>query len=257
MKLVDTHTHIFAQEFDEDRALVVERAINAGVEYLILPNIDVQTIDSLLVLCDEYPTLCKPALGLHPTSVEDDFEHTLSIIKEVIKANKNCVAIGEIGIDLYWDKTRLKQQQAAFKVQLQWALDMNLPVIIHQRDSFDEILFTLNEFGSVLPKGIFHCFGGTLQQAQAVIDKGFLLGIGGVITFKNSKLKEVLLHIPIQKIVIETDAPYLTPAPFRGKRNEPSYLPYIVDILADIYKLTTDEVAAITTQNAIDIFNLQ
>ncbi len=257
MRLVDTHTHIFAEEFDDDRDLVIQRAIQTGAEFLILPNIDIQSIDSLLDVCQSYPDLCKAAIGLHPTSVTENYTTQLDEIYKAICLNTNCVAIGEIGIDLYWDKTLLQQQKEVFKTQIEWALELNKPIIIHQRDSFDEILLTLNQFGNQLPRGVFHCFGGTLLQAEAVLEKGFLLGIGGVLTFKNSKLAEVLNHIPLEKIVLETDAPYLAPAPYRGKRNEPSYLPYIVDKLADIYKISTSEVAAITTQNAIDLFKLK
>jgi TatD DNase family protein len=257
MRLIDTHAHIFAEEFDLDKSVVIDRAINAGAEYLILPNIDAESISPLLALCSQYPKICKPALGLHPTSVDENYEATLSTIYQSIRNNTNCIAIGEIGVDLYWDKTHVAEQCKAFKTQIEWALELDLPIIIHQRDSFDEILMVLNQFGSKLPRGVFHCFGGTLEQAQTILDKGFYLGIGGVVTFKKSTLPEVLAQIPIQKLVIETDAPYLSPTPFRGKRNEPAYLPYIVDTLADIYKLTTDEVASITTQNAINLFKLQ
>jgi TatD DNase family protein len=255
--MIDTHSHIFSEEFLEEIPLVIERAISVGMQNVIMPNIDADSLQSLLSVCQQYPDFCKPALGLHPTSVDANYKAQLETILQTLNETPNCVAIGEIGLDLYWDKTFIAEQQDAFAIQLQWALDRNLPVIIHQRDAFDEIIAVLDNFGKTLPRGIFHSFGGTMKQAEIILSKGFLLGIGGIVTFKKSTLPDVLKDIPLQKIVVETDAPYLSPVPFRGKRNEPAYIVHTINKLSQIYEITAEEVGEITTRNTMDIFNLR
>lgn len=255
--MIDTHSHIFAEEFQDDISLVIGRAISAGVQKVIMPNIDTESIQPLLALNSQYPDFCKPALGLHPTSVDAAYKAHLETILQVLNNTPDCVAIGEIGFDLYWDKTFKTEQQDALAFQLQWALDRNLPVIIHQRDAFDETIEVLDHFGNTLPRGVFHSFGGTLEQAEIILSKGFLLGIGGVVTFKKSTLPDVLPNISLQNIVTETDAPYLSPVPFRGKRNEPAFIIHTVNKLSQIYELTAGEVDEITTRNALDLFSLR
>ena len=260
--LTDTHTHLYLPDFDGIREEVMKRAFEAGVERMFLPNIDPASIDPLIALCRKYPENCFPMLGLHPCSVKADFREDLEKMERAIE-QYGCLAIGEIGIDLYWDKSLLKQQEEAFRIQVRWAVSRDLPIVIHSRESFDEIFRVLEGEKTLLTekmaprlRGIFHCFTGTYEEACRAIDLGFYLGIGGVVTFKKSSLPEVLPKIGLDRIVLETDSPYLAPAPFRGKRNESSYLVHIAAKLAGIYGLSMQDVAAKTTANSRLIFGV-
>lgn len=255
MNLIDTHTHIYAEEFDHDRDEAIQRAIDLGVTKLLLPNIDLESIEPMHKVCDQYPENCFPMMGLHPTSVKQDYQKVLAKIKTELD-NRKYIAIGEIGIDLYWDKTCAKEQRLALLEQFQWAIDYKLPVVIHSRESLPEIIETIREFNHPDLRGVFHCFPGTQQQAEEVINAGFFLGIGGVVTFKNSGLDKEIEGIDLKNIIIETDSPYLTPTPYRGKRNESAYVNLIAQKLADIYNVSTEEVARITTENASKLFQI-
>lgn len=256
--MIDTHTHIYCEEFEEDRDEVVKRALNAGVEKLLLPNIDNDSIHRMLSLCAAYPDTCFPMIGLHPTDVPDNADATLSGMKQLLENPKHpFIAIGEVGIDLYWDTSRKEEQIKAFEQQIAWSIEYALPLIIHSRSSHREIIETLLPYKDKLPGGIFHCFGGTAEEASELLTTfpNFVLGIGGVVTFKKSTLPEVLkTTVPLNKIVLETDAPYLAPTPHRGKRNEPAYLTLVVQKLAEIYNVSTEEVVLRTTENAKRIF---
>ncbi len=253
--IVDTHTHIFVSEFDADRDKVIERAQFEGVEKFVLPNIDSASIPALKKIVADYPDDMLPLMGLHPTSVKDNYLEELAIVKQELN-NFKYYGVGEIGIDLYWDKTYLKQQQDAFQTQLQWAKEMKLPVSIHIRDAFDEVFEIVEQEKSPDLTGIFHCFTGSLEQAIKAIDLNFYLGIGGVVTFKNGKIDKFLNQIPPQHIVMETDAPWLSPTPHRGKRNEPAYIKLVLEKLASIYGMKTHELECILYHNAMDIFDL-
>jgi len=254
MQLTDTHTHLFASEFDADRPEMISRAIEKGVTRLFLPNIDAESIEPMLSLSKNFPGNCFPMMGLHPCSVFDDYESQLAIVREWLGKEK-FYAIGEVGIDLYHDVTFAEQQKKAFRKQIEWAKEFNLPVVIHCRNSFNEVMEIVTEMKDSKLKGIFHCFSGSLEDAQRVLALGdFYMGIGGSVTYKNSTLPQVLANVPLQYIVLETDSPYLTPAPFRGKRNESSYLYYVAEKLSGIYNLPIEEIAEITTQNSIKVF---
>ena len=252
--IVDTHTHIFVSEFDTDRDKVIERAQFEGVEKFVLPNIDSASIPALKKTVAAYPDDMLPIMGLHPTSVKDDYLEELAKIKQEFSRFKY-YGVGEIGIDLYWDKTYLKQQQDAFQTQLQWAIEMKLPVSIHIRNAFDEVFEIVEQEKSPDLTGIFHCFTGSLEQAQKAVDLNFYLGIGGVVTFKNGKIDKFINQIPPQHIVMETDAPWLSPTPYRGKRNEPAYIKLVLEKLASIYEMKTHELECILYHNALDIFD--
>ena len=251
--LIDTHAHLYASQFDEDREAMLDRALTAGVERFYLPNIDSGSIASMLALEARHPDRCFAMMGLHPCSVKENFEDELAMVKEWLFKRHFC-AVGEIGIDLYWDKTTLPQQIIAFRRQIHWAIELDLPIIIHARESTEEILQVLQEEQHERLRGIFHCFGGSLEQAERIIGMGFLLGIGGVLTFKKSGLDQTLLHIDLKHMVLETDAPYLAPVPYRGKRNESSYVRLVAEKLAGIKNAAFTEVAAITTANAKRLF---
>ncbi len=251
--IIDTHTHLFVKDFDIDRAAVIKRAMDEGVEKFVLPNIDSSSIKSLKNTVDEYPDEMLPLMGLHPTSVKDNFKEELALIKNTLDTGKY-FGVGEIGIDLYWDKSFLKQQQDAFQTQLQWAKEKKLPVSIHIRDAFNEVFEIVEQEKSPDLKGVFHCFTGTLAQATHAIDLGFHLGIGGVVTFKNGKIDKILPEVPIENIVVETDAPWLAPTPFRGNRNEPAYLRLIIKKLADIYQMNEEELECMIYHNSMDLF---
>tara|TARA_B100000809_G_C15126208_1_gene526335 strand:+ start:570 stop:1337 length:768 start_codon:yes stop_codon:yes gene_type:complete len=253
MIITDTHTHLYSEQFDEDRKEVVQRAIESGVTRFFIPAIDSEYTQSMLDLESEFPENIFLMMGLHPTHVKENVEEELSLIKEWINKRK-FYAIGEIGIDLYWDKTYLKEQQHAFRTQIQWAKERKMPINIHCRNAFDEVFEILEEEKGKDLFGIFHCFTGNLEQAKQAVSCGMKLGIGGVVTFKNGKIDKFLNEIPLSEIVLETDAPYLAPTPFRGKRNESSYLVNVIEKLVDIYNVTPEEVAMVTTQNAKDIF---
>jgi TatD DNase family protein len=256
MILIDTHAHLYAEEFENDIETVIQNAKHAGVRNILCPNIDSGFIPVLEQLCTNYPGYCLPMMGLHPTSVKENYKDELEIIrKKLFDSPANTYqAVGEIGIDLYWDKTFFPQQVEAFSLQLEWAQTLNLPVAIHSRDSFDEIMEVLKNFDQL--KGVFHCFSGNVTQAGQVVNKGFLLGIGGVVTFKNSGLDKVIQAVDLSNIVLETDAPYLAPVPFRGKRNESAYLTLITQRIAQIKDVSFEEVCQITSANAIKLFNL-
>jgi TatD DNase family protein len=255
MRLIDTHSHIYLGDFDKDIDEVISRAVSAGVDTIFLPNIDSESIERVHTLTNRFPLQCIPLMGLHPTSVKADYDEELNKIFTQFDRFKY-KGIGEIGIDLYWDKSFLEQQVIVFEKQLHYALEHSLPVVIHARDSFNEIFKCLSKPEFLGVKGIFHAFTGSLELAQWIVDRGFLLGIGGVVTFKNAKLPEVIKVVGLDHIVLETDAPYLTPAPFRGSRNESSYIRIIAGKIAEIKQTSVDEVARITTRNALQIFGL-
>lgn len=256
MTFIDTHNHIYLPEFDEDRSSVIEEAIKAGVTKFLLPNVDSSTIGAMLQLSESYPENCFPMMGLHPTSVKENVEEELAIVEKLLK-KQTFIAIGEIGIDLYWDKTFVQEQEEAFKFQVALAKKYNLPIVIHSRDSFDELFNLLDKIHTPELNGVFHCFTGTEKQAQKIVNEyGFKLGIGGVLSFKNSGLADQIKNIGLEHIILETDAPYLAPVPYRGKRNQPVYIPLIAQKLAEVKGVSVDEIAEITTQNAKKLFNL-
>jgi TatD DNase family protein len=256
MIFIDTHTHLFSPSFNEDRTDAVQRAINAGVDKLLLPNIDVDSISSMYDLCNQFPNNCFPMMGLHPGSVDEHWERNLEVIKEHLFTRNN-LAVGEIGMDLYWDKTFQDAQAQAFRQQISWAKELKLPIIIHAREAFEEIFDIVDELNDDSLRGIFHCFTGTLEQAQKIQEYGgVMLGLGGVLTYKKSGLDEVVKDIPLDMIVLETDSPYLPPTPHRGKRNESAYLIHIAEKLAEIKQMKLTEVADLTTANARRMFNL-
>jgi TatD DNase family protein len=255
MIITDTHTHLYSKQFDEDRERMMLRALDNGVSRFFIPAIDSSYTESMLRLENDYPKNVFLMMGLHPTSVKENYLEELTLVKDWLD-RRSFYAIGEIGIDLYWDTSFLQQQQDAFKTQIRWAKEKNLPIVIHCRNSFDEIFEVLEEEKDDKLFGIFHCFTGSLDQAQRAISYNMKLGIGGVVTFKNGGIDKFLHEIPINNIVLETDSPYLAPVPFRGKRNESSYIVKVLDKLVDIYKLTPQEVALVTTQNSIEIFGI-
>lgn len=253
--ITDTHTHLYSEQFDDDRALMMQRAFDAGIHRFFIPAIDSSYNNRMFDLEKNYPDNIFLMMGLHPTSVKSDYKEELAIVKEWID-KRDFYAIGEIGIDLYWDQTYLKEQQDAFRTQIHWAKEKGWPIVIHCRDSFDEIFEILEEEKADDLRGIFHCFTGTLEQAKRAISYNMKLGIGGVATFKNGKIDQFLDQIPLEYIVLETDAPYLAPKPYRGKRNESSYITRVIDRLVDIYGLTFDEIAEITTKNSKEVFGI-
>lgn len=249
MSIIETHAHIYDEGFNEDMEQMLSRAFEAGVEQIWMPNCNHETIDSMMALAKEYPDKCLPMIGLHPCYVKEDFEKEIQIIEDYL-AKEKFIAIGEIGLDLYWDKTFFAQQQEAFLQQCALAKKHNLWIDIHSRNAFWETVELIEKNADPNLKGIFHCFTGTLEEAQKAVELGFLLGIGGVATFKNGGLDQVIPHISIDKLVLETDAPYLAPVPYRGKRNEPSYLPLVAQKIADWHQCDVSVVLEKTTQNA-------
>ncbi|QVY64867.1 TatD family hydrolase [Polaribacter sp. Q13] len=253
--ITDTHTHLYSSQFKEDQAEMMQRAKDAGVTRFFIPAIDSTYTEKMLQLEKNYPNDVFLMMGLHPTSVKENYLEELALVKDWID-KKDFYAIGEIGMDLYWDTTFLTQQQDAFRTQIQWAKERKMPINIHCRNAFDEVFEVLESEKNDDLRGIFHCFTGTLEQAKQAISYNMKLGIGGVATFKNGKIDKFLNEIDIKHIVLETDAPYLAPTPYRGKRNESAYLTNVVDKLVDIYGLPFDEIAAITTQNSKDVFGI-
>ena len=253
--ITDTHTHLYSSQFNEDQKEMMQRAKDAGVSRFFIPAIDSSYTESMLKLEEEFPLDVYLMMGLHPTSVKENYLEELAHVKEWID-KKDFYAIGEIGIDLYWDKTLLKQQQAAFRTQISWAKEKKLPIVIHCREAFDEIFEILEEEKGEDLRGIFHCFTGTKEQAEQAISYNMKLGIGGVATFKNGKIDKFLNEIDIQHIVLETDAPYLAPTPYRGKRNESAFITNVVDKLVDIYGISFKEISEITTQNSKAVFGV-
>jgi len=253
MKLIDTHCHLYSEEFNADRDAMIKRALQQGVEKFYLPAVDSTEIDGMLALEKKYPGVCIAMMGLHPCYVKENYKTELAIVKDWLD-ERPFAAVGEIGLDFYWDTSFKEQQYEAFDLQMDWALAKNLPIVIHTRNAMQETIEMVKPFAAKGLRGIFHCFSGSYESAQQIINMGFLLGIGGVITYKNAGLGEVLLNIGLEHLVLETDAPYLTPVPFRGKRNESSYLQYIVEKLSDVKQLSKEEIAAITTANAERLF---
>lgn len=252
---IDTHSHIYSEDFIHDRDEALKRASESGVKKIVLPNIDSGSIKHMLDLADAYPHYCFPLIGLHPTSVEDDYREELDAIEYWLQRRK-FYGIGEIGIDLYWDSKYAEEQKEAFRYQIRLAKQLNLPIVVHVRNSFNETYQIVKEEQDGTLKGIFHCFTGTEEEAKKIIELGFLLGIGGVLTFKNSDLDQVISTIDPQHLVLETDAPYLAPVPKRGKRNESSYLIHIAQKLAEVYNLPLTRIAEITTSNARNLFGI-
>lgn len=256
MNLIDTHAHLFAEEFRDDFQEMVFRAKEAGVEHVLLPNIDVSTIPPLKQCVLEDPAFFYPMMGLHPTSVGEDWEQQLQIIYRELEAGEY-IAVGEIGIDLYWDTTFQREQVKAFETQLQWSIEKNIPVSIHSRNAIAEVIKSIRRVGEQSIRGVFHSFGGTKEELEEALSlRNFSIGINGVVTFKNSGLSDILAHCPLEKVVLETDAPYLAPVPYRGKRNESAYLVHIVSKLAMVWNRSEEEIACITHHNAQDLFNL-
>jgi len=255
MILTDTHTHLYYETDPEKLSDLMQRSLDNKVSRLFLPNVDSESIPLVFGLSEQYPDHCFPMLGLHPCDVKENFKEELDSISREIALRK-IYAIGEIGIDLHWDKTTLSIQQEAFRTQIEWAKKLELPIVIHCREAFDEIFEILNELKDEKLRGIFHCFSGTLVQAHKVIGLGFYLGIGGVLTYKNSGLDKVVQEISLDHLVLETDSPYLTPVPFRGKPNESSYLVYIAQKLADLKEVSLEEIAEVTTRNSRLVFGV-
>ena len=256
MKIIDTHSHIYSEEFDNDLDEVISRAKLAGVGKILLPNIDVESLDRLYYVSDKYTDYCIPMMGLHPTSVGEDYISRLDVIRQQF-SRCNYIAVGEIGLDLYWDKTYEKEQIQAFETQLEWSIEYDLPVAIHSRDAILQCVNCIKNIGTDKLRGVFHSFGGTAEELVEIQALGnFLLGINGVVTFKNSTLSTVLQQTDLSRIIIETDAPYLAPVPYRGKRNESSYTTKVVEKLAEIYNVSSEGVGEITTRNAINLFRL-
>ncbi len=252
--MIDSHSHIYSKEFNNDRDAVIDRAHTAGVSKVLMPNIDIESIEAMLEVEENYPDYCFSMMGLHPTSVTENFEKDLSVVKSWFDRRK-FIGVGEIGIDLYWDKTFLNQQTVAFEEQVKWAKEMSLPVVIHSRDSFAEVFSVIDKLWDENLKGVFHSFTGDEDDVKHILEYGtFYIGINGVLTFKNSNLREVIKDVPLNRLIIETDAPYLTPVPFRGKRNEPSYVQFVCRQLSEVFKTEVSVVDSITTQSAEELF---
>ena len=262
-KLIDTHSHLFVEEFDSDRNEVMNRAREVGITHIVMPNIDISTIGPMLKVCAEYPNFCYPTIGLHPTEVKEDYQQILTQMKAQLDASvrgdKNTptpfIAIGEVGLDFYWDTTYKKEQQTALEEQIGWALEYNLPIIIHSREAFIELYNIFSHYKDTTLRGVFHSFTGTAEEAHALLEfPGFMLGINGVVTFKKSSLSESLREVPLTRLVVETDSPYLAPTPFRGKRNESAYIERVVDKLAEIYQLSPNTTASQLYDNSQKLF---
>jgi len=251
----DSHTHLYLNAFDEDRDQMIQRAIDAGVTRMLLPNIDSSSISPLFSLAERFPDHCLPMMGLHPTSVKENYKEELGRIEEALRG-KDIIAIGETGIDLYWDKTFLKEQEEAFATQIAWAMELDLPLVIHARDSFQEIFSVLDRAGGPELRGVFHSFTGGTAELERALSYNFMIGINGIVTFKNSNLGEVVRKIPTNRLLLETDAPFLAPVPYRGRRNESSYLLETAAKIAEIHNLSKEEVARITSANAELLFRL-
>ena len=253
MEFVDTHAHLYLDQFDEDIDQVIRRAQSSGLSKVYLPNIDLQSVTAMLELEEKYPGFCHSMIGLHPCSVTKDFERELREIGDWL-LRRSFAGIGETGTDMYWDRTFREHQIESLKVQIGWAKQFHLPIILHSRDSLDLTIETIERSSSAELTGIFHCFSGSVEQARRIVDLGFYIGVGGVLTFKNSNLSGILEQVPISRIVVETDSPYLAPVPHRGKRNEPSHIPIIAERLADVYNTDIGDIAKTTTDNARKIF---
>lgn len=255
MNFIDSHSHLYLKEFSEDLPQVIERARSVGVSHILMPNIDSTTIADLLEVCATYKGYCFPMSGLHPTSVNSSYKEELEVVKERLANSDNYIAVGEIGLDLYWDKTYLEEQLIAFEEQVKLALAYNLPIVVHTRDAFEPLYEVLSPYKHTPLKGVFHSFTGSREEAEKLLEfTGFKLGINGVVTFKNSSLSETLKSVPLTSVIIETDAPYLTPVPYRGKRNESAFLVHTLKKLTEIYTVSIGELAGITTENTFEVF---
>ena len=257
MNFIDTHTHLFASEFDNDIDIVIKNALDNGISKMLLPNIDSTTTTKMLQLCDRHPNNCYPMIGLHPCSIKkDNLEKEISHVEQMLSQNK-FIAVGEIGLDLYWDKSTLDLQKIAFESQIELAKKYKLPIAIHVRDSFNEAIEIVERLNDYNLSGVFHCFTGNLEEAQRIINlKNFYLGIGGVVTFKNGGINKIINQVSLDRIILETDSPYLSPTPFRGTRNESKYLLNIAHKMAELYNIDIEDIAKKTTKNAIDLFHL-
>lgn len=253
--MIDTHTHIYMEEYDEDRDTVVNNALQNKVSHVVLPNVDADSIDRLHRCHNLYPEFTSTAMGLHPTSVDDNYETHLAAVKNDLFSG-NHVAVGEIGLDLYWDKTFARQQEIVLTTQLNWALELNLPVILHVRKAYAETFKILSKFNNRGLRGVFHCFGGGVEEVKKAVSLGFFIGIGGVLTYKNSTLPSVIENVKLENILLETDAPFLSPVPYRGKRNEPAYLAKVAPVLSSIFNVDDEIVDKITTENARTLFHI-
>lgn len=253
MNLIDTHAHIYSTKFDSDRDQVIDEIREAGVERIYMPNVDVDTIERMLECESRYGDLCVPMMGLHPCDVKEDFEKQLYVMEDWLN-KRSFAAVGEIGTDLYWDKTSFKIQKEALNIQIGWAKEKSLPIVLHCRESIDETIEIIEKAQDGTLSGIFHCFTGSLEQAKKIINLGFLLGIGGVSTYKNGGLDAVIPFVGLENLVLETDAPYLAPVPFRGKRNTPAYLPVIAQRVGDLLQTSVEEVTIVTKGNALNLF---
>ncbi len=256
MEMIDTHAHLYLKQYNNDRAETVQKAIDAGVTKLLLPNIDSATINDMLQMGKNFPDHCFPMMGLHPTHVKENYMQELEIVETHLKGDSPFCAVGEIGLDYYWDKTFIEEQKGAFRKQIALAKEHNLPIVVHTRSSFEETIAIVEELHDDTLKGVFHCFGGSQKDADRITSLGFYLGIGGVVSFKNSGLAEVIKNIDLKHIVLETDAPFLAPDPFRGKRNESAYIVNIAEKIALLQNTTVENIANTTTQNALKVFCL-
>ena len=255
--MIDSHSHIYCEDFDSDRDLVIARAQEAGVRHIVLPNENLESIERVLSLKNAYPSYISIALGLHPEDVDDDYERQLTAMRPLLDEHRP-VAVGEIGIDLYWDATWREQQMAALDTQLHWCKELNIPFIMHCRNALDEILWVLDNFGEPLPQGVFHSFTGTPQEVEQVRKRGdFYFGVNGIVTFKKSNVKDILPVVGLERLLLETDSPYLAPVPHRGKRNESAFVPHVCHFIAQHLGVSDEEVESATTRNAIDLFKLK
>ena len=252
--LIDTHAHLYLEHFDQDRDQVIQDAVDQGVNKIFLPNIDSSTISSMLGMEKNYPGTCFPMMGLHPCSVKENYKEELETVKSWLE-RRPFFAVGEIGIDLYWDTSFKREQDIAFRAQIEWAKSYNYPIVIHSRDSIEQTISTVKEHQDGTLRGVFHCFTSSLDEAKAIVDLNFYMGIGGVVTFKNGGLDKIMDEISLEHIVLETDAPYLTPVPYRGKRNQSAYIPLIANRIAQIKGKSVEEVSTITSQNANNLFS--
>lgn len=254
--MIDTHSHIYEPVFSADRKDIIMRAKQVGVELILLPNINAESIEQMLDLCRQYPDFCFPMMGLHPTDIEDDYKQVLTDMEELLAVPDHpYIAIGEIGLDYYWDKSKAKEQEETFRTQIEWAIKYHLPLMIHSRSSHRQLVTAITEYKDEALTGVFHCFGGTTEEALELLQfPGFALGIGGVVTYKNSPLPETLKDVPLERIVLETDSPYLAPVPYRGKRNESAYIVEVLRKIAQIYNVSEQEAEDITNSNVKRIF---
>ncbi len=252
---IDTHTHLYDEKFDTDRTAMIQSAINAGVEKMFLPNCDSTTIDGMFAVEKEFPDNCYAMMGLHPCYIKENVADELKVVEEWLGKRK-FIAVGEIGLDYYWDKTFVSEQKNALRTQIEWALHYSLPIVIHTREATRDTIEIVKEYESKGVRGVFHCFSGSLETARQITDMGFYLGIGGVLTYKNAGLQEVIKHVDLKYLVLETDAPYLTPVPHRGKRNESSYVNLVAQKLAELKTADLSEIERVTTENALKLFGI-